>query len=61
MSLIFVKRVAVKAANTLQDRPYCPLHVLLTPITLLFISFQKTQTRQASGLDASLWAWQMNF
>ncbi len=43
MSLSFVKPAAAKAANTLQDSP---LHVLLTPITLLFISPQKTQTRQ---------------
>lgn len=54
MSLSFVKLAAVKAANTLQDRPHCPLHVLLTSITLLFISPQKAQTRQVNSLGASL-------
>lgn len=55
MSLSFIKLAAVKAANALQDRPRCPLHVLLIPITPLFIiSPQKAQTRQVNRLDASL-------
>lgn len=54
MSLGFVKLGAVKAANMLQDRPHCPRHVLPTPITLLFISPQKTQTPQAKTLNASM-------
>lgn len=54
MSLSFVKLAAVKAANTLQDRAHCPLYVLLTPITPLFISPQKTQTRQVNNFDTSL-------
>lgn len=54
MSLSFVELAAVKSANTLRDRPHCPLHVLLTPITLLFISPQKSQTRQVNSLDTSL-------
>lgn len=54
MPLSFVKLVALKAANTLQDRPHCPLHVLLTPITLLFISPQEAKTRHVNRLDTSL-------
>lgn len=54
MSLSFVKLAAVKAANTLQDRPQCPLYALLTPITLLFINCQKIRTLQVISSDTPL-------
>lgn len=54
MPLGFVKLAAVKAANTLQDRAHCLPYVPLTPITPLFISAPKTQTRQVNNSDTSL-------
>lgn len=57
MSLSFVKLAAVKAVNTPQGRTHCPLHVLLTPITLLFINPQKnpdTTSKQFRYIPVSL-------